>query len=170
MHTLLGQRADEATIARLRLGVGGWASNHGDLAPLVRHNQVLDRGVHPDLVVHQQRRHAWNLDPQADARQTMVALHECGALVCRHVVADGMCADEQGIHVVRAHEVEHETLGMLQLDAQHAARDGHEVQALLACLALCSYQHLLLKLVVIGVGQKPQTRPPTRKTSLRLSH
>ena len=32
MHALLGQRPDKAAIARLRLGVGGWASNHGNLA------------------------------------------------------------------------------------------------------------------------------------------
>ncbi len=82
-----------------------------------------------------------------------------------------MRANEQGVHVVRAHEVEHEALGMLQLDAQHAAGDGHEVQVLLTRLALRGHQHLFLKLVVKGVRQKPQTRPPTRKTGLlRLIH
>jgi hypothetical protein len=55
---------------------------------------------------------------------------------------------------------------MLQLDAQHAAGDGDEVEALLARLALRGHQHLLLKVVVKGVRQKPKTRPPTRKTDL----
>jgi len=52
----------------------------------------------------------------------------------------------------RAHEVEHEVLGMLQLNAQHATRDGHEVEALLTRRALRGQQHLFLELIVKGVG------------------
>jgi len=121
----------------------------------VGHHEVLDRGVHPDLVVHEQRGHARDLDPQTDARQGNIALHERSDVVRRYVVADGVRANEQGIDALRAHEVEHEALGMLQLNPQHAAGDSHEVQVLLARLALRSHQHLFLKLVIKGVGQKP---------------
>ena len=117
VNPLVGQCAHKTTMARLGLGVGGRPSNHRDLAAVVGHHQVLDCSVHPNLVVHEQRGHARDLDAQAHAGQGSKALHECGYLVCGDVVADGVRANEQGVHVVRAHDVEHEALGMLRLNA-----------------------------------------------------